>query len=152
MAKAINYSSDLLSGLLAEISEEEQEKTDKRMKLAARIERGIKAKGWKKTDLAIALKKQPSVISRWLSGTHNFESDTLFDIERVLKIGLVTLQDESNTQILHYQIHISERVENTMKPAYSWIPAPSRYAIMLEPKELIVSEKNQSYNVVHQSI
>lgn len=152
MAKAINYTSDLLSGLLAEISVEEQEKTDKRMRLAARIERGIKAKGWKKSDLAIALKKQPSVISKWLSGTHNFESDTLFDIERVLNIGLVTLQDESKTQILHYHIQISERVENTKRPDYSWIPTPSTYAIMREPKEIVVSKKNQSYNVVHQSI
>lgn len=152
MAKAINYNSDLISGLLSEISAEEQEKTDKRMRLAARIERGIKAKGWRKSDFAVAMKKQPSVISKWLSGTHNFESDTLFDIEKVLNIGLVTLQDESKTQILHYQIQVSERVENTKRPEYSWIPAHSNYAIMLEPKKIVVSEKNQSYNIVHQSI
>jgi len=59
------------------------------MLVALRIDKGIKAKGWKKKDLALALNKQRSEITKWLSGTHNFNTDTLFDIERVLNIELV---------------------------------------------------------------
>lgn len=122
MAKATNYSSDLLSGLLAEISVEEQEKTDKRMRLAARIASGIKAKGWKKSDLAIALNKQPSVISKWLSGTHNFESDTLFDIERVLNIELFNLENKHKNQVKSYQTFISSVVDTKSFFKYYGIP------------------------------
>lgn len=86
--KAETYSSSLIDELLKGISPEEQERTDKRMLLAARIDDGIKAKGWKKKDFAMAMSKTPSEITKWLSGTHNFTADTLFDIERVLEINL----------------------------------------------------------------
>jgi ribosome-binding protein aMBF1 (putative translation factor) len=85
--KAENYSSKLLIEILSEIPQEEQEKTDKMMRLASIIDNGIKARGWKKSDLAKALNKRPSEISRWLSGTHNFSSNTLRDIDKILNIG-----------------------------------------------------------------
>jgi transcriptional regulator with XRE-family HTH domain len=110
MKKAENYSSKLLREFLAEIPPKEQEKTDKRMRLAANIDNGIKAKGWKKSDLAKALKKRPSEISKWLSGTHNFNSDTLFDIEEVLNIRLINLIEEPKMQITRYNIFVSSRV------------------------------------------
>jgi ribosome-binding protein aMBF1 (putative translation factor) len=34
--------------------------------------------------------KKPSDITRWLSGTHNFTTETLWEIERVLQIQLLT--------------------------------------------------------------
>ena len=46
--KAEIYSSSLIEELLKGISPEEQERTNKRMLLAARIDDGINAKGWKK--------------------------------------------------------------------------------------------------------
>ncbi len=115
---AEKYESDLLSELLSEISPQEQEKTNKRMLLAARIDDAMKAKGWKKGDLAIAMNKQPSIITRWLSGTHNFESDTLFDIERVLNIRLVTLDDSPKEQVIRYHVVISEKVVTTEYSPY----------------------------------
>jgi ribosome-binding protein aMBF1 (putative translation factor) len=65
-----NYESDLLSGLLSEITPEEQEKTNKRMLLAARIDKTREKKGRSKKELATQLGKRPSEISKWLSGTH----------------------------------------------------------------------------------
>ena len=64
------------------------------MLLAARIDDGIKTKCWKKKDFANAMGKTPSEITKWLSGTHNFTSDTLFDIERVLNINLLITEDK----------------------------------------------------------
>lgn len=110
MKKAENYSSKLLSEFLAEIPQKEQGKTDKRMRLAAMIDNGIKAKGWKKSDLAKALKKRPSEISKWLSGTHNFNSDTLIDIEEVLNIRLINIIEEPKIQITRYNLFVSSRV------------------------------------------
>jgi ribosome-binding protein aMBF1 (putative translation factor) len=86
------YKSQVLDDLFKEIDPEELEKTRKRMQLAARIADGINARGWNKKQFAENMKVAPSVVSRWLSGTHNFESDTLFDIEAVLGIGIIQLE------------------------------------------------------------
>lgn len=108
--KARNYESDILAELLSEITPEEQRKTDKRMLLAARIDDAMKAKGWKKGDLAREMNKQPSVITRWLSGTNNFESDTLFELEEKLGINLVNVGEKQREQILHFHINLTQKV------------------------------------------
>ena len=82
--KAEEYTSDIINQVLKEISKDDAEKIRNRMLLAAKIEDGFKAKGWKKLDFAKKLNKKPSVITKWLSGTHNFTIDTLWDIERLL--------------------------------------------------------------------
>lgn len=88
-----NYSSDLIGHLLDSIKSEEQEQTDYKMKLAAKIYAALKDKGWKSLDLSKALDlKSPSLVSKWLSGTHNFTIDTLVDIQRVLGIKLLDVE------------------------------------------------------------
>jgi len=85
-----NYTSDLVNNLLSHISPAEQDQIDHKMKMAAKIHAGLKAKGWKSLDLARELHlKSPSLVSKWLSGTHNFTMDTLVDIQRVLGIRLL---------------------------------------------------------------
>lgn len=84
---------DLLSELLGNITPSEQAKTDKKMILAAKIANAIKAKGLKKSEFAEQMGKVPSEISKWLSGTHNFTSDTLIDIERTLGIQLIDVKN-----------------------------------------------------------
>ena len=88
-----NYSSSLIDDLLNSITPGEQEQTDCKMKLSAKIYAGLKAKGWKSLDLANALNlKSSSLVSKWLSGTHNFTVDTLVDIQRVLNIKLLDVE------------------------------------------------------------
>lgn len=77
MNAPVLYASDTIDKLLDDISDKKQEITNHRMELAAKIADGLKAKGWNKSQLAEAVGKQPSVITKWLSGTHNFTSDTL---------------------------------------------------------------------------
>jgi transcriptional regulator with XRE-family HTH domain len=72
----------------------ESERVRTSMMLSARIAAALKAKGWNKGQLAAALKKNPSIITRWLSGTHNFTSDTLSDIQKVLGIQLLVRSDD----------------------------------------------------------
>ena len=99
MNKVESYRSNLIDDLFQSISNEELEKTEKRMLLAARIDEAIKAKGMKRKHLAEALGKSPSEISKWLSGTHNFTTDTLFDIERVLDTALIPLGNQKEKTI-----------------------------------------------------
>jgi transcriptional regulator with XRE-family HTH domain len=114
-----------VKNLISEITPEEQEKTDKRMQLAARIDKAIKAKGWKKKDFAAAMKKKPSEISKWLSGTHNFNSDTLFEIERVLNICLINISEKPKQQVLKYEVNVSQKVESPQGKPYCNPYSPS---------------------------
>lgn len=108
MSKAENYESDILNELFEEITPTELKKVEKRMLLAQKISEGIKAKGWKKVDFARALNKRPSEITKWLSGTHNFNSDTLFDIEDVLEIELITTENKTKEQVITFNISVSQ--------------------------------------------
>jgi len=107
MKKAKSYTSSLIQNVLKDISSDESIKIEKRMLLAARIDDGIKAKGWKQKDLARAINKSPSEISKWMSGVHNFTADTLFDLERVLEIHLVNVENNQLIKTFKYKtIHI----------------------------------------------
>lgn len=117
--KMKNYTSELLDDLLDEISQEEQEITDKKMLLAARIDDAIKSKKWKRKDFAKAMNKQASEISKWLSGTHNFNTDTLFSIERVLGVKLINLPESLQEQVLCFNFNVSQKVEQINEFSFS---------------------------------
>ncbi len=109
--KAESYSSELIKNLLSELSPEEHNRTKQKMMLAARIDDAIKAKGWKKKDLAEALNKKSSVITKWLSGTHNFTADTLWDIEKVLNIELISITVHKSEQVTNFYITVSQKAD-----------------------------------------
>jgi transcriptional regulator with XRE-family HTH domain len=91
------YNSNIIDEMFGEISQEDFEKTTRKMKLAAKIADAIKSKGWKKSEFAKIVKQQPSVISKWLSGTHNFTTDTLIDLEHILNIKLLNADQKSES-------------------------------------------------------
>lgn len=97
------YKSPIIEKLIKISDPKELSRTKTRMLLAARIDDALKAKGWKKKELAEALNKEPSVITRWLSGTHNFTSDTLTDISEVLEIKLLNAEVKPQEIVTHYQ-------------------------------------------------
>lgn len=118
-----------LENLLDEISPEQQARTDNRMMLAASIADAMEAKGWNNTQLMEALgKKNPSEITRWLSGTHNFTVDTLTDLGRVLDRNFFNLTTDKEYQIPPINISII-----TYSGSSEWAPA-------------VVSEPDEVYN------
>ncbi len=83
---------NIVDELLDSISPAEQSKTDARMMLAAKLADAMKAKNWKNKDLLKEVgKDNPSIITKWLSGTHNFTVDTLVDLENALDVKLLDL-------------------------------------------------------------
>lgn len=103
----------ILADFLDNISDLDQKKTDTRMLIAAKIDDAIKAKGWKKKDLLEAMgKKTPSIVTKWLSGTHNFTIDTLVELEDILDIQLLNLSVETKT-IFSASIVASNKYEFT---------------------------------------
>jgi transcriptional regulator with XRE-family HTH domain len=103
------YTSKTIARVLSKVSPEEQKRTENKMLLAAKIDDGRKAKGWSQTEFAEQMGKQPSEISKWLSGTHNFTSDTLFDIGDKLGIELVSVKEKELRviKVVEYKIVVS---------------------------------------------
>lgn len=95
---------NLIEQLLNSISPEESLRIENRMLLAAKIDDALKAKGWKKKDLMVALgKTNQSEVTKWLSGTHNFTSDLLTDIGRVLNVNFLNIENDINTTNVSYK-------------------------------------------------
>jgi ribosome-binding protein aMBF1 (putative translation factor) len=88
----------LLDNLLAEITPEQQARTDRKMRIACMIDDTMKARGLGKKQFADKVGRKPSEITKWLSGTHNFTIETLVDIERILGIRILNLSRRSNTK------------------------------------------------------
>ncbi len=112
------YSSKLIADILNTITPEDQAKVDKKMLLAVKIADGIKAKNWKPKDLLAALGKDtPSLVTKWLSGTHNFTTDTLMDLERVLNIRLLDI-GEIKPAVTNIKISINSHSQRTQTPKH----------------------------------
>jgi transcriptional regulator with XRE-family HTH domain len=98
---ARKYSSSIAKQLLEEITPLEKLKASNKMVLAAKLDDYITAKGWSKSEFAEKVGKSPSVISKWLSGTHNFEIDTLAEIAIVLEKPVAVLFAEKEVQTIY---------------------------------------------------
>jgi len=97
------YESTVLDELLSLVTPEELARTESRMILAAKIFDAMVAKGLGKKQFAERMGQRPSVITKWLSGGHNFTVDTLSDIQRVLDVQLLALEEKPAPQTM-YQV------------------------------------------------
>jgi transcriptional regulator with XRE-family HTH domain len=106
----ITEPNNFLDKILNSITPIEQHRTDNRMLLAAKIADAMQSKKISSAQLAKQLGKSPSVITKWLSGTHNFTSDTLSDIEFILDIKLLQVIDNQPI-ILKFNLTIIAEVQ-----------------------------------------
>lgn len=116
--KPEEYNSPAIDEIFNQISSAEFKKTEQRMLLAAKIDDAVKAKGWKKTDFAREMKKSPSEISKWLSGTHNFTSDTLWDIGEVLGINFINIDVSPEPSIKFRPVLVYFQVPSELEATY----------------------------------
>lgn len=112
------YKSPILQELIADISQEELEKTESKMRLAIKIADAIKAKGYSKTEFAKKINKNNSEISKWLSGTHNFTHDTLFFLQNELGIELVN--SEINEKVEIKDVHLVVKSQSSPKSSFNF--------------------------------
>lgn len=117
MAKAPNYDSEVLRRIKDRRDPTQTAKTQTRMLIAAKIYEQMQKQGVSKSQLANLLGQRPSVVTKWLSGTHNFTIDTLVDVGRVLNFDLLNQEDaqQPNT-LLHIEVSFSVNIE---KNSYS---------------------------------
>ncbi|MFH1321486.1 MAG: helix-turn-helix transcriptional regulator [Bacteroidota bacterium] len=59
------------------------------MDIAYLIDEFLLKKGWQKQEFAEKLGKNPSEISKWLSGNHNFTISTISKLEEIMNVEIV---------------------------------------------------------------
>lgn len=99
-SKPKRHSSPLIKKILEEITPEQKQRVANKMLLAARLDDLMKAKGWGKSQFAEKVKRNPSEITKWLSGSHNFTKETLTDISIALGISLEELYAPKEVQVV----------------------------------------------------
>ena len=101
ITKARNYSSSKLQELLDEVTPLEMEQTKVKMQIAARIEDLMKARNWSKSQFATKVGKNPSEITKWLSGTQNFTIDVLTEIASTFEVELAALLGRKQASVIY---------------------------------------------------
>jgi len=79
-----------------------------------RIHQILKEKGLEQKDLAKALGKSESEISKWMTGTHNFTFKTAARIEAVLGESILNMSKEKRTET--NVMYFIEKSQFHMKP------------------------------------
>lgn len=108
-----NRKNATLDIVLERLSSLELAKIETKMEIAARIEDEMIRRGWSKGDLMNAVgKNSPSIITSWLSGTHNFTIDTLVELEHALDISLVnTLSSNEVVKVATYNLVVNIKAD-----------------------------------------
>ncbi len=103
MNKSAVENFDFLDDILDEISPVEMKKIEQRMLNAEKIRIAMDVKGWNNTKLLEEMKmKSPSIITKWLSGTHNFTQDKLVEIGNILNIDFFFKEQQNITVNFHF--------------------------------------------------
>src|SRR5437762_2915917 len=102
---ARRHASQIIGELLSEITATERFQNNTKMSLAARLNDLITARGWGKSEFAEKVNKNPSEITKWLSGTQNFTIDTLAEIALALNMPVAELFAPKQIQIVN-RVHI----------------------------------------------
>lgn len=124
------HHSEVLDEFLSLGTPEELDHTESRMMLAAKIQDAMTAKGIGKKQLAEMMGQRPSVITKWLSGGHNFTSDTLTDIQRVLGVRLLALDEKP---IVSNVYRISLKLEVTAVQLHEILHSIGQQSFSLPP-------------------
>ena len=137
-------------------SETSYEKVAMRMRLAMKIADGIQVAGMTQKQFAEKMGKHPSEISKWLSGTHNFTQDTLFDISKILGIRLLDVDIENRDVPITDDRYVSKnngyiQIQLEIKPWSSEISQERDYGNLpyglLTPKSMCCYGKQRQYIV-----
>jgi len=76
---------------------------EKNLAIANKIHEMLEERGLKAADLARMLKKTPSEISKWLTGTHTFTTKTITKIETILGEDIIHI--EAQKEIVYFKIY-----------------------------------------------
>ncbi len=83
-------SKNTISSWLKEYGEPEIDSfVDKNLAITEKVRLALEVKCWNKVQLAEAMEKSPSEVSKWLSGMHNLTLKSIIKMEKALGIDLI---------------------------------------------------------------
>lgn len=74
---------------------------EKNLAITENIRLALEQKGWKAFDLAKALDKSPSEVSKWLTGMHNLTLKSITKLETVLGVDLINVEPVKEIQYVY---------------------------------------------------
>lgn len=74
---------------------------EKNLAITERIRLAMEQKGWRAKDLAAAMGKSPSEVSKWLSGMHNLTLKSIIKMEQALDVCLVYTEPEKQYEYVY---------------------------------------------------
>ncbi|MEG0851795.1 MAG: helix-turn-helix transcriptional regulator [Flavobacterium sp.] len=74
---------------------------EKNLAITEKIRFALEQKGWKALDLAKALDKSPSEVSKWLTGMHNLTLKSITKLETVLGLDLISVEPIKEIQYVY---------------------------------------------------
>ena len=106
------YKSKILNDFFTINDTKAYKRTEKNMLLALRILKAMQTKKLNRIKFAEEMGVHPSVVTKWLSGTHHFTTETLFDIEEKLNICIINVVEPQQIEtIVTYQIQVSQQCQ-----------------------------------------
>ena len=86
---------------------------EKNLAIANKIHEMLEERRLKLADLARMLKKTPSEISKWLTGTHTFTTKTITKIETILGDDIIHVEPQREIVYLKVYVNHEEEIEET---------------------------------------
>ncbi|WP_220100763.1 helix-turn-helix domain-containing protein [Chitinophaga oryzae] len=118
---ARKYSSKIIADVMASITPLESLQVETRFVLAGRIAGIMDSRHMSNKELAARMGKNPSEISRWLSGTHNFTIDTLSEIAIALEVPVATFFSPAQPRVVR-DVRLTVRSGNIPADSISFSP------------------------------
>jgi transcriptional regulator with XRE-family HTH domain len=128
MSKARQYDSPILRRIEERIPKELSEQIDRRMGLAVKIAETLRSRGLTNQEFAFMMGKKPSEVSRWLSGTHNFTTETLWQMERILNVKILT-SSPAEAHVVKEQEELKDFIANEVQKALTKFMSRKKLAV-----------------------
>ncbi len=74
---------------------------DKNLAITEKVRIAMETKNWKSLDLAKAMDKSPSEVSKWLTGMHNLTLKSITKMEIALGIDLINIEPVKEVQYVY---------------------------------------------------
>ncbi len=74
---------------------------DKNLAITEKVRIAMETKNWKSLDLAKAMDKSPSEVSKWLTGMHNLTLKSITKMEIALGIDLINIEPVKEIQYVY---------------------------------------------------
>lgn len=121
-----------ISSWLKEHGDPEIDKfVEKNLAITEKVRLALEAKGWNKGDLAKAMDKNPSEVTKWLSGMHNLTLKSIIKMEQALGIDLIHCEPIKEFEYVFLGLISSEDELNKKKEDYIASSEINEYALAM---------------------